>query len=57
VLAFTSSFQLIVVPLVGSWPWPTRLLLSAVYVVTALRLVMPPLSRRLSTWLQGSRRR
>jgi antibiotic biosynthesis monooxygenase (ABM) superfamily enzyme len=57
VLAFTSSFQLIAVPLVGSWPWPARLLLSAVYVVTALRLVMPPLSRRLSTWLQGSRRR
>jgi antibiotic biosynthesis monooxygenase (ABM) superfamily enzyme len=57
VLAFTSSFQLIAVPFLGSWPWPVRLLLSAVYVVTALRLVMPPLSRRLGTWLQGSRRR
>jgi uncharacterized protein len=57
VLAFTSSFQLAAVPFIGTWPWPVRLLLSAVYVVTALRLVMPPLSRRLGSWLQGSRRR
>lgn len=56
VLLFTSSFQLLAVPLVGDWPWPLRLLLSAVYVVTALRLLMPRLSRWLGGWLQGSRR-
>ncbi|MGY1718882.1 antibiotic biosynthesis monooxygenase [Blastococcus sp. SYSU DS0552] len=57
VLVFTSLFQVVAVPLVGGWPWPPRLLLSAVFVVSALRLVMPRLSRRLAPWLQGSRRR
>ena len=57
VLALTSTFQLLVVPLVGGWPWPFRLLLSAVIVVTALRVLMPRLSRWLGPWLQGSRRR
>ncbi|MQA32565.1 antibiotic biosynthesis monooxygenase [Modestobacter roseus] len=57
VLLFTTSFQLLAVPVVGDWPWPLRLLLSAVYVVTALRLLMPRLSRWLAPWLQGSRRR
>ncbi|MGY2067403.1 antibiotic biosynthesis monooxygenase [Blastococcus sp. SYSU DS0619] len=56
VLLFTSSFQLLALPLVGGWPWPLRLLLSAVYVVTALRLLMPRLSRWLGRWLEGSRR-
>lgn len=56
VLLFTSTFQLLAVPLVGDWPWPLRLLLSAAYVVTALRLSMPRLSRWLGPWLQGSRR-
>jgi antibiotic biosynthesis monooxygenase (ABM) superfamily enzyme len=56
VLAMTSSFQLVAVPLVGGWPWGLRLLLSAVYVVTALRLLMPRLSRRFGRWLQGTRR-
>ncbi|WP_456567736.1 antibiotic biosynthesis monooxygenase [Blastococcus sp. SYSU DS0539] len=56
VLLFTSSFQVLALPLVGSWPWPLRLLLSAAYVVTALRLLMPRLSRWLGRWLQGSRR-
>ena len=57
VLLFTSTFQLLAVPFVGDWPWPARLLLSAAYVVTALRLSMPRLSRWLGPWLQGSRRR
>ncbi|MGY1750597.1 antibiotic biosynthesis monooxygenase [Modestobacter sp. SYSU DS0511] len=56
VLLFTSTFQLLAVPFVGDWPWPLRLLLSAVYVVTALRVLMPRLSRWLAPWLQGSRR-
>jgi hypothetical protein len=57
VLAMTTSFQLVAVPFVGSWPWPLRLGLSAVYVVSALRVLMPRLSRWLGAWLQGSRRR
>ena len=57
VLALTTSFQLVAVPFVGSWPWGARLLVSAVYVVTALRYLMPRLSRRLGPWLQGARRR
>jgi len=57
VLLLTTSFQLVAVPLVGGWPWGARLLLSAVYVVTALRLLMPRLSRWLGPWLQASRRR
>jgi antibiotic biosynthesis monooxygenase (ABM) superfamily enzyme len=57
VLVVTTSFQLVAVPFVGDWHWPLRLLLSAVYVVTALRVLMPRLSRRLAPWLQGSRRR
>ena len=57
VLALTASFQLVAVPFVGGWPWGARLLLSAVYVVSALRVLMPRLSRRLGPWLQGSRRR
>ncbi|MGY1858104.1 antibiotic biosynthesis monooxygenase [Modestobacter sp. SYSU DS0290] len=56
VLLFTTSFQLLAVPFVGDWPWPLRLLLSAVYVVTALRVLMPRLSRWLAPWLQGPRR-
>jgi antibiotic biosynthesis monooxygenase (ABM) superfamily enzyme len=55
VLALTTTFQLVAVPLVGGWPWGLRLLLSAVYVVSALRVLMPRLSRRLGPWLQGSR--
>ncbi|WP_299959611.1 antibiotic biosynthesis monooxygenase [uncultured Modestobacter sp.] len=57
VLLFTTTFQLLAVPFVGDWPWPLRLLLSAVYVVTALRVSMPRLSRWLAPWLEGSRRR
>lgn len=57
VLLFTTSFQLVAVPFVGGWPWGLRLLLSAVYVVTGLRLAMPRVSRALGPWLQGSRRR
>ena len=57
VLLLTTSFQLVAVPFVGSWPWGARLLVSAVYVVTALRFMMPRLSRWLGPWLQGSRRR
>jgi len=56
VLLLTSSFQLAAVPFVGGWPWGLRLLLSAVYVVSALRVLMPRLSRRLGPWLQGSPR-
>ncbi|WP_308123608.1 antibiotic biosynthesis monooxygenase [Modestobacter marinus] len=57
VLVVTTSFQLVAVPFVGDWPWPLRLVLSAVYVVSALRVLMPRLSRRFAHWLQGSRRR
>jgi antibiotic biosynthesis monooxygenase (ABM) superfamily enzyme len=57
VLALTSSFQVVAVPFVGGWPWPFRLLLSAVYVVSALRVLMPRLSRWLGPWLQGPRLR
>jgi antibiotic biosynthesis monooxygenase (ABM) superfamily enzyme len=57
VLALTSTFQLVAVPFVGDWPWAFRLLLSAVYVVSALRILMPRLSRLLGPWLQGTRRR
>ena len=57
VLLFTSSFQLVAVPFVGGWPWPLRLLLSAVYVVSGLRVLMPRLSRWLGPWLQGRRHR
>ena len=57
VLVLTSSFQLLALPLVEGWPWGLRLLLSAVYVVSALRVLMPRLSRWLGPWLQGSRRR
>ncbi|WP_308128183.1 antibiotic biosynthesis monooxygenase [Modestobacter italicus] len=57
VLVFTSSFQLVAVPLIGDWPWPLRLLVSAVYVVSGLRVAMPRLSRWLGGWLQGGRRR
>src|SRR3954471_1287851 len=56
VLALTSTFQLVAVPFIGSWPWGLRLLLSAVYVVSALRVLMPRLSRRLGPWLQGRNR-
>ena len=57
VLLMTSLFQLVAVPFVGDWPWGLRLLLSAVYVVSALRVLMPRLSRWLGSWLQGARRR
>ena len=57
VMLFTSLFQVLALPLVDDWPWPLRLLLSATYVVTALRLLMPRISRWLGPWLQGSRSR
>ena len=57
VLLCTSTFQLVAVPFVGGWPWPFRLLLSAVFVVSALRVLMPRVSRWLGAWLQGGRRR
>jgi hypothetical protein len=57
VLALTSAFQLIAVPVIGGWPWGLRLLVSAVYVVSVLRVLMPRLSRWLGSWLKGSRRR
>ena len=53
VLALTSTFQLVVVPFVGGWPWPFRLVLSALLVVSALRVLMPRLSRWLAPWLHG----
>ncbi|WP_138758335.1 antibiotic biosynthesis monooxygenase [Modestobacter altitudinis] len=57
VLAMTTTFQLVAVPFVGGWPWGLRLVVSAVFVVSALRVLMPRLSRWLGPWLQGSRRR
>ena len=40
VLAVTTSFQLVAVPFVGNWPWPLRLVLSAVYVAFGDTLVV-----------------
>jgi antibiotic biosynthesis monooxygenase (ABM) superfamily enzyme len=57
VLVMTTTFQLVAMPFVGGWPWGLRLLLSAAYVVSALRVLMPRVSRWLGPWLQGSRRR
>ena len=57
VMVFTSLFQVLAAPLLDDWPWPLRLLLSATYVVTALRLLMPRISRWLGPWLQGTGRR
>jgi antibiotic biosynthesis monooxygenase (ABM) superfamily enzyme len=53
VFALTTTWQLLAVPVVGSWPWPVRLLLSAVFVVTMLGyVVMPWLTRVLTRWLR-----
>ncbi|SDP39850.1 hypothetical protein SAMN05660199_03793 [Klenkia soli] len=58
VFLLTSTFHLLVQPLVADWPWPLRLLVSAVVVVNGLRfVVMPALTRLCGRWLRpGSRR-
>ena len=58
VFLLTSSFHLVVDPFVAGWPWPLRLLLSAVVVVSGLRfVVMPALTRLAGRWVRpGSRR-
>ena len=53
VFALTSFWQLAVLPLVGGWPWPLRLLVSAVFVVMLLGyVVMPALTRLCARWLR-----
>jgi antibiotic biosynthesis monooxygenase (ABM) superfamily enzyme len=53
VFALTTVWQLVALPVVGDWPWPARLLVSAVFVVTMLGyVVMPRLSRLLARWLR-----
>jgi len=53
VLALTSIWQVAVLPLVGGWPWPLRLAVSAVFVVTMLGyVVMPTLTRLCARWLR-----
>lgn len=55
VFLLTSSFHLAVDPFVQDWPWPARLLLSAVVVVNGLRfVVMPALTRVFAGWLRPS---
>jgi antibiotic biosynthesis monooxygenase (ABM) superfamily enzyme len=55
VFLLTTSFHLAVDPFVGAWPWPARLLLSAVVVVHGLRfVVMPLLTRVFAGWLRPS---
>ena len=55
VFLLTSTFHLLVQPLVADWPWPLRLLVSAVIVVTGLRfVVMPALTRVTAGWLRPS---
>lgn len=55
VFLLTTIWQLVAVPLVGDWPWPVRLLVSAVFVVTGLGyVVMPRLTRWASGWLHPS---
>jgi antibiotic biosynthesis monooxygenase (ABM) superfamily enzyme len=52
VFALTSTWQLVAVPVVGHWPWPVRLLVSAVFVVMLLGyVVMPRLTRWFDRWL------
>ena len=56
VFAITSLFQLLVAPLLGSWPLELRLLLSAVVVVVLLgHVVMPVLTRVFARWLHPDR--
>ncbi len=46
VFLLTSSFHLLLQPLVADWPWPAQLIASAVVVVSGLRfVVMPALTR------------
>lgn len=57
VFLLTSSFHLLLQPLVADWPWPAQLIASAVVVVSGLRfVVMPALTRLCGGWLRpGSR--
>lgn len=58
VFLLTSTFHLLAEPLVADWPWPVRLLSSAVVVVTGLRfVVMPALTRVTTRWLRPAARR
>lgn len=58
VFVLTSSFHVLVEPWVAEWPWPARLLLSAVLVVSGLRFaVMPVLTRLFARWLRPASRR
>jgi antibiotic biosynthesis monooxygenase (ABM) superfamily enzyme len=52
VFLITSTLQVLVMPLLSTWPWPARLLLSACLVVVLLGyVVMPTLTRLLAGWL------
>lgn len=53
VFLLTSTFYLLLEPLVQDWPWAARLLVSAVVVVNGLRfVVMPVLTRVFAGWLR-----
>jgi antibiotic biosynthesis monooxygenase (ABM) superfamily enzyme len=56
VFTITSLFQLLVAPLLDSWPVEARLLLSATVVVLLLgHVAMPLLTRWLARWLRPRR--
>jgi uncharacterized protein len=56
VLAVTSVLQLFVLPYLGGWPLPVRLLLSATVVVILLgHVLMPALTRIFRGWLNPCR--
>jgi uncharacterized protein len=56
VLAVTSVLQLFVLPYLGGWPLPVRLLLSATVVVILLgHVLMPALTRIFRGWLNPRR--
>ncbi len=58
VFLLTSTFHLVAEPWVADWPWPARLVASALVVVNGLRfVVMPVLTRVFGRWLRPRARR
>ena len=56
VFLITSTLQLLLMPHLGAWPWPARLLLSACLVVVLLGyVVMPTATRVFARWLHPTR--
>ncbi len=53
VFLLTTTFHVLLQPLVAQWPWPAQLLASAAVVVNGLRfVVMPALTRLAGRWLR-----